>query len=205
MTSEVYQEASSQKTPAHRKKKTTLPLRRFEPSVPVSRISIVGLMSFGQRWQWCSRSIGCLVRAVGSSVLPSWARPRPSRCRRSSYALYTFLGRDPIRSMKLLKLGTCVSCENQKLSVYLTYQRRLVQWDANSRLERWYSIGCVRHRAPSDQRISRLVRVVSFSLLPVRQSCLLSWHPCSRCRPSRRGFHCTHIARLCCQVVRSGI
>jgi hypothetical protein len=103
MTSEVYQEASSQKTPAHRKKKTTLPLRRFEPSVPVSRISIVGLMSFGQRWQWCSRSIGCLVRAVGSSVLPSWARPRPSRCRRSSYARYMFLDRDPIRSMRLLR------------------------------------------------------------------------------------------------------
>jgi hypothetical protein len=102
VTSEVYQEASGQKIPAHRKK-PTLPLRHFEPSVPVLQISIVGMMSFGQRCQWCSRSIGCLVRAVGSSVLPSWAHPHPSHCRRSNYALYMFLGRDPIRSMRLLR------------------------------------------------------------------------------------------------------
>ena len=74
-------------------------LRHSGPSVLVSRSGFVWSRSLGWR---LPRSICCLARVGGSSVLPSWARLRRIRCRRSRCVLCRFLDRGPIHSMKLL-------------------------------------------------------------------------------------------------------
>lgn len=74
-------------------------LRHSGPSVLVSRSGFVWSRSLGWR---LLRSICCLARVEGSSVLPSWARLRRIRCRRSRCVLCRFLDRGPIHSMKLL-------------------------------------------------------------------------------------------------------
>ena len=91
---------ASDRTSQGLQKMTTLQLlRHFEPSVLVSRSGFVWSRSLGWR---LPRSICCLARVGGSSVLPSWARLRRIRCRRSRCVLCRFPDRDPIHSMKLL-------------------------------------------------------------------------------------------------------